>query len=117
MSRNEKKITRIELIEAPPKLGGVFVEKYREGWTASDRPDPKDYYRSDGSIDDMANWLRDHWWTVLEWYDPKRGRRVRAFRGEKMPVRSAETIRWYRHEIKEGRIWVEDPSRDLRYWY
>lgn len=117
MSRNERPYTRIELMQAPPTLGGFFVEKYREGWVASDTPEPQDIYRSDGEMKDAIDWLISHGWQVLEWYDPKRGRRARAFRGELQPVRSSETIRWYRHEIGQGRIRVEDASRDLRYWY
>jgi len=110
----KKPISRIELREMHD--GKIYVEKYKEGWTAS-TPAYESYETDDKTFDDMVSWLSDNGWKCYTWYQFKRGKRCRAFLGKPMPIRTREEIQQMRILISSGALKVQSGQVDLAYMY
>jgi hypothetical protein len=110
----EKKITRIELREN--SNGSVYVEKYKEGWTASSQP-AISYTTDENTFDGIVKWLSDRGWKCYTWYQIKKGKRCRAFLGKPMPIRTREEIQQMRDLVASGALKVPNGQADLAYMY
>lgn len=94
-------ITRIDLKDFPNEEG-IRIEKWLEGWKATDRPYQS--YNSDAmSLAEMAAWLRSDGWAVYEWrggsyFGIPDG--VRAYRGKPRSVRTKREMQYRREIIK-----------------
>jgi hypothetical protein len=106
--------TRIELCSRQD--GRVDVEKWEQGWTASTYP--KRSIQDELTLEEMRDWLKEHGWIVIEWRDWYGRHCVRAWLGERLPVRTRETIKWMRQEITNGRLKIKNAhAYDLAFWF
>jgi hypothetical protein len=102
MNGQPKKITRIDLVNLPHKQG-TLVEKFQDGWTASSRA-VITTTNKEMTFAEIVEWLKANEWLVYEWPAcPELGieQGARAFRGKPLPVRTKNTLIWYRNLLGE----------------
>lgn len=88
------KITRIDFVQPN---GRWVVNKYPYGWTAKTRPLTSETKDETFDLESALTWCETHGWTVRRWPGG-----ARAFLGEPMPVRDANTIKRMRRQVDQA---------------
>ncbi|MBK8467707.1 MAG: hypothetical protein IPL32_17980 [Chloracidobacterium sp.] len=89
-------VTRIDFVK---QVDGWHIKKYPRGWRASTKP-MSDVIKSDEEINAAIAWCRTNGWSIRDF----RGEIIRAWKGNPVPVHTAETTRRLREKYPNDRL-------------